>query len=125
MATLWLPGHPPQCTDELIWLAGQFAETIFELIATKDPDKLGVLECVSSDALYQITCESKECLGTDDVLNNLQEMFEKAFVGAVGFFRADAWDHLLSIATNMTTIRDQLIEEKGKLHHGTEITATG
>jgi hypothetical protein len=111
------------CAEELIWLSGQFTETLFELIVTRDPDKIGVLECLLSDVLYHIVDESEECLGTDDVLNNLQELFEKTFVGALVYFKANAWDNIQELATSMTTVRDQLIDEMGKVQHGPELSA--
>lgn len=112
------------CSNELIWLTGQFAETLFELIANRDPDKLGVLECITADALFHIVDESEECLGTDDVLNNIQELFEKSMNGAITYYKAGAWDHLLELATSMTTVRDQLIEEMGKVQDATSPAAS-
>lgn len=124
MSQLWFPGRPPMCSNELIWLTGQFAETLFELIANRDPDKLGVLECITADALFHIIDESEECLGTDDVLNNIQELFEKSMNGAITYYKAGAWDHLLELATSMTTVRDQLIEEMGKVQDATSPAAS-
>jgi len=112
------------CAEELIWLAGQVAETLFTLIATRDPNQLGVLECLSSDIMHHIIEESEECLGTDDVLNNLFELFETSFASAIVYFRARAWDNLQELATHITTVRDQLIEELGRLRCGQDITAT-
>lgn len=109
--SLWYPGRPPFCSDELIWLLTQYIETLHELNVDHDGHKLEVLFLLADEALIYVEDESDSCNGTDSVLNNLRELFHKATEGAKLAFQNQAWDSLFEIATNITVVRDELREK--------------
>lgn len=115
MSTLWYPGRPPFCTDELVLLLDTFVETLHELNAAQDVTRLEVLELVKDDALVTIEEESEECLGTDSLLNNLRTLFDDAMTVAHNAFERKDWNSLLELATNMLVVRNELKEKQAEV----------
>lgn len=107
---LWYPGRPPFCAGALIAALSAFIETIHELIAEETGAKLEVLDRIRAGALTTIEEESKECLGTDAILNNLRRLFTDAGTVAHGAYAEQNWPALLELSTNLLVVRDELRE---------------
>jgi hypothetical protein len=110
MSELWYPGRPPFCSESVISLLGQFVEELLNLVAHEDGSRLDVLEDICEAALDVVGTENEDCLGTDENLQGLYALFADSMRGAIVFYKAGAWKNIYDLATNMTVVRNQLIE---------------
>jgi hypothetical protein len=112
---LWYPTRVPFCTQELIKLFTLFIDTAHEFILTQNTYLLSTLNKITHDALLIIEQENNTCYGTDRVLNTLRVLFENTLVGIHTAYQNKLWEAIIEIVTNITIIRDTLIEEYEKI----------
>lgn len=109
MVDLWYPGRPPFCSQQLIKYLDEIIDILAFTISDQSGERLPNLEAICSAAVTLIADENADYLDTDESLNGLYSLFEDTYRGALLFYRGQAWEQLMSLATHLGVAQNYLI----------------